>query len=108
MATQAVHWVAKRTALDRISACGVWQGREAYGSGVHVYVDDVAQVTCTDCLSKLDSESKKQRARIVAKRVLQTLERELKALDGEETAAALREVKDDVEAHLLELAVRAA
>ena len=38
----------------------------------------------------------------------QTLERELKALDGEETAAALREVKDDVEAHLLELAVRAA
>ena len=86
----------------------MWQGRELYGSGVHIYVDDVAQVTCADCLARLDSEAKKQRARIVAKRVLQTLERELKALDGEETAAALREVKDDVEAHLLELAVRAA
>lgn len=108
MATQAVHYVKQRTHLDRISGCGLVQGREAYGSGVHIYVDDVAQVTCADCLSKLDSVQRQQRARIVAKRVLQTLERELKALDGEETRAVLCEVKDDVEAHLLELAVRAA
>lgn len=103
-----VHWVKQRTALDRRSACGLWQGREAYGSGVHVYVDDVVQVTCGECLSHLDSEAKLKRARMAAKRALQTLERELKALDGEETAAALREVKDDVEAHLLELARGAA
>lgn len=107
---QRVHLerVLGRTRLDRISACGVVQGREAYGSGVHIYVEEPQRVTCTACLLAMSEAERAARARIVAKRVLQVLERELRDLDASETVCVLREVKDDVEAHLAELSVGAA